>query len=807
MGGRGTSNKSIIAFNAGELSPLLDGRVDIDKYSSGCRQLQNAVIQTHGGAKRRAGTQYISEVKDSTKKVKLKAFEFSTSTTYCLEFGELYIRFYKDGAQLQGAYATWLTSTAYVIGDLVTDGGTYYRCLEGHTSGTFATDLAANKWVVSGGSADLAYEIVAPYSEGELFQLQFSQINDVMYVTHPNHSVMKLSRFADTTWTLADVVFDIPPFLPENLTTTTITASATTGAGITLTASDSVFESTHVGSYWQIAHLRAVSETEVVISSSNLTSSPLWVRGGWTVRTYEKWSADVLVERSTDGGTVWETLRTYNGTSDRNIEADGNEGTDALLRISVANHSSGTARAVLEADDAFRYGLVKITGYTSGTSVTATVVSDLHATTASKYWSEGAWSDKRGFPRTVTVFEQRLMFAGSDYEPQSVWGSATGEYENFRSGTADTDALKYSIAAKERNQIEWMLAQNRLLIGTSGGEWAAGSSNPDAAITPSNFEVKRQSTYGSKNLSALLVNEVALFVQRQGLKLREMAYSFGQDTYLSPDMTLLAEHITTGGVVDMDYQQQPDSIVWLVNGNGELLGMTYEREQQVVGWHRHVTDGTIESVTSLYGSADDEVWVSVKRTISGATVRYVERFNPTAWSAKEDAFYVDSGITYSGASTTTITGLTHLEGETVQILGDGAVQNTKVVASGQITLDTAVEKAQVGLAFETIIEPMIINVDSQMGNTQGQKKRIRSISVRMLNSLGFAYSDGVDEYQFPFRDTGDEMDGSPPLFSGIKEIEFDGDYGEEPTLIVKQTQPLPWQIQYFVVKYAVTGWS
>ena len=754
MGGRGTSNKSIIAFNAGELSPLLDGRVDLEKYSSGCRQLQNAVIQTHGGAKRRAGTQYINEVKDSTKKVRLQAFEFSTSTTYCLEFGEQYLRFYKNGAVL-GA----------------------------------------------------PYEIATPYLEAELFELQFSQINDVMYITHPDHEVMKLSRFGDTNWTIAEVVFDIPPFLDENLTTTTIASSATTGSGVTLTASSNIFESTHVGSYWQIAHLREVSETEVAIDTHNHTSSSLWVRGGWTVRTYGTWSADVLVERSTDGGSTWETLRTYNGSSDRNIEASGSEGTDAILRVRVANSASGSGRAVLEADDAFRYGLVKITGYTGGTSVTADVVTDLHATSASKYWSEGAWSDKRGFPRTVTVFEQRLMFAGSDYEPQTVWGSATGEYENFRAGTADTDALKYSIAAKERNQIEWMLAQNRLLIGTSGGEWAAGSANPDQAITPSNFEVKRQSTYGSKNISALLVNEVALFVQRQGLKLREMAYSFGQDTYLSPDMTLLAEHITSGGIVDMDYQQQPDSIVWAVNGDGELLGMTYEREQQVVGWHRHVTDGTIESVTSLYGSADDEVWISVKRTINGATKRYVERFNPNLWTLKEDAFYVDSGITYSGASTTTITGLSHLEGKTVQILGDGAVQNTKVVSSGQITLDTAVTKAQVGLKFETIIEPMIINVDPTMGNTQGQKKRIRSISVRMLNSLGFAYSDGVDEYQFPFRDTGDEMDGSPPLFSGIKEIEFDGDYGEEPTLIVKQTQPLPWQVQYFVVKYAVTGWA
>ena len=255
----------------------------------------------------------------------------------------------------------------------------------------------------------------------------------------------------------------------------------------------------------------------------------------------------------------------------------------------------------------------------------------------------------------------------------------------------------------------------------------------------------------------------------------------------------------------MDYQQQPDSILWCVNGDGELLGMTYEREQNVIGWHRHTTDGTIESVASIYGSSDDEVWLSVKRTINGATKRYVERFNPTAWTNKEDAFYVDCGITYSGSSTTTITGLSHLEGETVQILGDGAVQNSKTVASGQITLDEAVTKAQVGLQFQSILEPMLLNADHQVGNTQAQKKRIREVSVRMLNSLGFNYGDGTDEYEFPFRDTDDPMDDSPPLFSGVKSVEFDGDFDTEPRFIIKQTQPLPMNILYLVAKYQVTG--
>jgi hypothetical protein len=757
MAQRARTQKSQVSFNAGELSPLLDARIDLDKSNNGCRQLQNAIIETYGAARRRPGLQFIAEAKNHNKKCRLLDFQFSTTTTFVIEIGDLYMRFYSNGAQ-----------------------------------------------VTSGGSP---YEIVTPYVEADIFDLQFAQINDVVYITHPSYAVRKLARIANTNWTLTEVVFDTPPLLDQNITTTTITPSGLTGA-ITLTASAALFDAAQVGASFNIVYLRTDISIRLAITGDGTSASTMRIAGKWRLRTSGTWNADVLVERSYDG-TTWELVRQVESSSDSNYDEEGTEPEDALYRLRVTGWASPAAnspRAILELDDPYGSAYVKITGYTSSTVVNATVLTPkgLYGTVATKYWSEGAWSAKRGFPIACSLFEQRLCFAGTAYQPQTVWGSALDDYENFKIGTTDADAFAYSIGAQERNSIQWLVAQKALLIGTTSGEWSMQGSN-DAALTATNVLVRRHSNYGSKAIQADLVNEVVLFVQRQGLRIREMTFSFERDGYVSPDLTVLSEHITAGGIIESAIQQQNQSIVWVVTGNGNLVGMTYEREQNVVGWHRHTTDGLFESVATVYGAGSDEIWCLVKRTIGGVTKRYVERFNPVAWEDPEDAFYVDSGLSYDGAPATTFSGLGHLEGKTVAVLADGAPVSNRVVASGAITLDDSASVVHVGLPYETIIQPMRLDMDPAAGNSQGQVKQVRKLVLRLNKTLGLSYGDGKTTYNLSFRDTTDLMDAPPPLFTGDKEIDFEGDFDLDTPVIVKQTQPLPLCLLAIITKYAITG--
>lgn len=856
---RGIANKSILSFNAGELSPKLDARTDLDKYNAGCRTLQNAFVEPYGAAIRRAGTQYIASAKVAGTKARLIGFKFSTTTNFILEFGVGYIRFFSNGAQVM--------------------------------------------------SAGVPVEVAAPYDEADLFDLQTCQINDVVYITHPDWPTHKLSRLSDTAWTLAESGFYYPPLLDENvdpaktlrLNDATITTDWVTATDYVvgdvrdhdgviytcivahtsdadfqvdldagrwevynlLTADFNVFEAGHVGSYWQMAHLREaffittditvpadwVTATAYVVgdirresgtnyrcledhtsdvlfaddlaagkwtvSEADITSESISVRGDWNVRTYGVWSADVLIQRSLDGGTTWESIRKFSGRADRNVDASGNQVEDSLFRVVLNDidppEKAGdtTPRVVIEAVDAYVYGLVKILGVINATNARVEIIDQPLSQDATPYWAEGAWSDVRGFPRAVTLHEQRLCFGGTRYQPQTVWGSVTGDFENFARGTEDTDSFAYTLGATEFNAILWFVSQDRLLIGTTAGEWAMWSGDQSIPITPSAVKVAQQSSYGSKpGATALLVNDLVLFVQRQGRKIREFTYSYEKDGYVAPDLTLLSEHVTKGGVIQIAYQGGEDrQVLWAVTGEGVLVGMTYQRDQNVNAWHRHPTDGFVESVATIYGSADDEVWLVVRRTVDGATVRYVERFNPVKWTLKKDAFFVDCGKTVTLApASTAVTGLAHLNGKTVAVLADGCVESNKVVAGGAITLDNASSTVQVGLPFETVVKPMRIDTDPILGNSQGVVKQVRNLVLRFQDTLGCKYGDGRGAFEnVVFRDTDDVMDDSPALFTGDKEVQFPGEFETEGDIVVKQDQPLPMTLIAIVTKHQVTG--
>ena len=817
------------SFTSGELSPRLDGRIDLEKYFSGTKTLENMVIHPHGGASRRPGTKFISEVKTSANSTRLIPFEFSTTQTYIMEFGNEYIRFFKDNGIITEAAKTisaitkaspgvvTASSHGYSNGDYVIISsvvgmtelnGRQFK-VAGVTTNTFQLqDMDGNNFdtsslttYASAGSAFKIYQITSPYTTAQLFDIKFAQSADVMYLVHPDVDIRKLTRTGHTSWSLATV---------------------------------------------------------------SITGSP----------------------------------------------------------------SPGL----------------------SG-------------------------SDNR--PSSVTFFEQRLVFAGTNNNPQSLWFSVAGSYESFATGTNATDAMIYTIASNQVNAIRFLSNQTQLLIGTIGGEFIATSGTNSEPITPTNIQITRQTNYGSANVDAIQIANVTMFLQRAKRKVREMVYNYEVDGFIAPDMTILAEHITQGGITSFAYQQEPDSILWATRADGTLLGLTYQRNEKVVVWHRHILggfsdsgksivrsfksftanstnvsttnntitisshgfstgdpvyyftesnaiggittdllyfaiatdsntlklattsanatagtavdlttapgsdttqyivkgvnlatnvvysashglstgdhfyynlggtglenitdkqkyfvknidknqfkiaadrkiktfvdltydftvttartdkillDAVVESVAVIPSDQDEyQLYLLVKRYVNGSTRRFVEFLtNFEFGEAQDNAFFVDSGLTYDDVPTSTISGLDHLEGETVSILADGATHADKTVSGGNITLDRTAQKVHVGLNYNSILQTLRIEAGSQQGVAQSKIKRINEITVRLHKTLGVEVGGDLDNMEnIPFRSSAAIMDSPIDLFSGDKKIELRDDYNTDGHVFVRQTQPLP----------------
>ena len=459
----------------------------------------------------------------------------------------------------------------------------------------------------------------------------------------------------------------------------------------------------------------------------------------------------------------------------------------------------------------FSNGRAKITGFTSATVVAATVQDDFDNTNAVTTWKLGAFSGTTGHPSCVSFFEQRLVFAGTSSEPQTLYFSKAGDYENMTSGTNADDAMVYTIASNQVNRIRYLKSQRTLIVGTTGGEFTVSADGTDAAITPTNIVIKKQSSYGTANVDAIPAGNSILFLQKAKRKIRELSYNFDTDGYVAPDLTILNDIVTKSGITEMAYQQEPDSILWCVRDDGILAGLTYQRSENVIAWHRHKLGGTfgagasatgfgvVESVASISGElTEDEFYVIVKRTINGATKRYVEVFAPFDFDETDatDFRFVDSHLTYSGSATTTLSGLAHLEGQTVSVLADGATHADKVVSSGQITLDRSTTKAVVGLAYDSVLQTMRIEGGAAEGTSQGKTKRISKVVLRLFETVGVKVGPSLAQLEtVPFRTTSSQMNNPvDTLLAGDKEIEFRDDYNTDGFIFVKQDQPLPLSI-------------
>lgn len=448
------------------------------------------------------------------------------------------------------------------------------------------------------------------------------------------------------------------------------------------------------------------------------------------------------------------------------------------------------------------------TGHTSWT------LNAISFTGAPAEWAAG------NYPGAVSFFQGRLWWGGAPGQPQTIVGSKSGDFENLTTGPAADDAMMLTIDDDQMNAIRWMRSQRVLLIGTASGEFALSGGGTGEPVTPSNIQVLRQSTEGSAAVPAVSVGNSVLFAQRAGRKIMETAYSFEADGYVPGELSLMAGHLLRGGVKRMAWQKEPWRVIWIALDDGTLRAMTFMKDQGVIGFHRQPLGGTDTLVLDLCcipGATQTELWLLVERTIAGGQRRYIERLEPEFWAEDGDdnpmlgAVFMDSAITYSGAAAATITGLGHLEGETVQVLADGAAHPDRVVASGQITLQRAASKVQVGLEADAMIRSLPLSVGAQDGTSQTRQQRANEVGLVVYQSQGFkvGFWDAVKQEEvldrIETRTPQTPMDAPPPLYSGTLVKQIPADWVRDTQIVIRSDQPLPLTVVALAPRVTTNG--
>lgn len=703
------------SFTGGEWSPTLYGRTDLSKYGTAVRLMKNFIIHPHGGTSNRGGTLFVHEIKNSLDKARLIPFQFSVVQSYILEFGNNYIRFYKDGGiivQTLTDTTTWLTGTVYAIGDLRKQSDVIYYCTTAHTSGTFSTDLAAGKWYAlteSSTTGTFYYEIPTTYLTADIVLLKFVQSADILYVTHPGYPPRKISRTGHTSWTITTISF------AASITPPTVNGS---GSKYVVTAvSDSTGEES--------------------IASNSTDTNPVT----WTAVT----GADY-----------------YNVYKDMN--------------------SSGT------------YGWIGKASSTSFTEPSATITPDDEKQPPTY---NNPFSGAGNYPGCATFYEQRLLFARTNNNPQTFWGSVTGSFESMNESnpTQDDDSYEFTINSQRVNEIRWMLPLQELIIGTSGGEWRVNAGSQANAITASAINIKNQTQWGVSDISPIIIGNSAIFVEGSGDVIRDLSYSLEADGYQGNSLTILANHLFDDKkITSWCYQQHPDSIIWCVMDDGTLLGMTYFKEHQVWGWHRHTTDGIFESIASITTNEGvDEVYAIVNRTIGGVATRYVEKFAKRITNADvKQCHFLDCALTYNSIGSTTFSGLEHLEGKAVTVYADGSVYSNLIVTNGSVTIPVASEIVYIGLPYISQIELLDFDLQTQQDQTiQDKPRSVKSVVLRLKDTRElFIGPDSGHLYEASFRS--EELLGEPTaLFSGDKEINIGPGDGRSSRIFIQGINPVP----------------
>lgn len=764
----------INSFTAGELSPHLEGRTDHEKYYAGCRRLENFIPRPHGSVYKRPGTRFVAAAKYPDRAVRLVPFDFNStsSQSYVIEMGHNYLRFYKDGGVILGADAT-------------------------------------------------PYELVTPWAEDMLADVQMVQSCDVMFLVHPKVAPHSLTRSGHTDWTLKAMGFVWP-------------------------GSDYAVQSTHA------TRADGRAGDTVIIPEGEAMEVAMAVGGVDESGTAKWWVYK--------GGGMFDAIK---GEGDRTLTfADAPD--HNADQIESIHDGAGKLRKEFWIARDVRHCMPE--DWEDGNWPSAVAL----------------YEDRLVLGATPRRPLTLWLSGTGEYEDFRL--NTAGYVDGVQESPLDTDSIELTLSGARVNPIRWVMDQQELLVGTNASEIKVWSGSQGEGMTPAKAQRKRQSAYGSSSVQPQLAANAVLYVTRSGLKIRRMAFEMASDRYASPDITLLADHATGTGVADMDFAREPDGILWVVRNDGVLAGCTYLPEQNVIAWHRHKMGGSgaCESVACIPGKHGDETWVLVRRTVGGKDCRYVERLERAFGGGDTaDAFLVDSGLStgvavtgaqaanpariaapghgcatgdvvlvdgmqglsalnggqytvtvadadilvldgvdatdmgqWTGGGTiwrrvSEVGGLGHLEGEVVSVVADGAVHASVRVVDGKVALERPAFRVHAGLGYGAVLQPMRLEAGGGGGTAQTKRKRIMAVSLRFRDTVGGRVCPGddvADKYERILPHAQPALAGEAPrLFSGDREVRFAGGFGTDGLFTVRQDEPLPMTVVCCVPRVQAGG--
>lgn len=749
-------SQSIIlrSFAGGEISPKIEIRADLPKRTIAARTLKNFLLEKSGAIANRPGWGFIEGCKDNTSgKFLVPYLADDPNESILIEAGNGYLRFYKDGARVEVTHASvtnWSNATNYTVGDLADDGGVVYYCILAHIN---QQPPNATYWyALADASAGVAiYEIPSPFTAG----FYWHQSGPIITLTNTGVTARELVFIALTRWVLSAVSIGPAVAAPTNVTFT----AGTVGAGPA--------DQNQIG----ITAFAPVTFEESLVAVSSRAQA---VFPTPTAPNIYEWT------KVTHTGVDCPEYGVYRDTTGSGtLEFIGTCKTNAL--------GSGSKVRFLD------------TGFLADPAITPPI-NDIDLTS----------SNMR--PGVSATHQQRRCFAHTITTPDAMYASRVGQRANFTrsSPLQDDDSLAIRMAQNQNHAIRHLVsvAAGLAVLTTNGVHRIVSGEGAEGPLTPSSLDAIQDLYFGASTAKPVVAGNAILFVEARGRALHDLRYDQQIDGLGGRDLTILAEHLVQGFTVpEIVYQQNDNSIVWARRSDGRLLGMTYLREQDIYGWHQHVTstaagESDIESLAVVPEEDEDVLYAVIARSVGGSTVRYIERLESREISTlAADAIFLDSSLSLvSGGTASSLTGLDHLEGQTVGVVANGVYIGTFTVSSGTVTLgDTYTVPIHAGLLYESDLETL--DLDIADSDVRARKKRVGGASLLLWKS----------DRQFQVGTTTGTLAAQPAPTDGISEfsglvpdIPLTTSWNDEGRVFLRMARPLPLTI-LSVIPMAETG--
>lgn len=584
-------------FSSGQLDKLLLGRYDLEAYQQGALSLHNAQVMEEGGATRRQGSYFLGEAKYSDRHTRLKSFYFNRKDFCMLEIGHHYIRFWNSFG-------------------LIKDN-------------------------------NIIVEVDTPYDSSEVFYIDIKQTGNKVFFAHKNHPLCELKRIKDNyiDWRFQQVSFEYPvtkDINSDNISLAPKVASKHT----TIIANAPLFESKDEGTKWVLEQWNEHG----ILTQDDLgggTTPKLRVEGEYSFVTHGKWDGKVQIEKSLDNGNTWDVVRVFASKEDYNVDFTGNEPyKDVFYRVRCPNGIPKNLEFEFEIYEKYTKIVFEINHVEDDKHAHVTAQNRSFVSTKdSQYFWEPAFNSQEGYPTNVEMYEQRLVLC----KDNQIWMSRTDDWYNFKTGSKATDAI--SLMVPTTSKIEWILTSEDFIIGATDKQFTLGQRGRQSSLSPESLpRVKVQSNNGSSSIHAQLFQNNIIFVQSHYQKINTMEYNWQEQTYKTPELTLMSKNITGNGVSDMTFAYDPQPILWATRDDGNVIGLTYNRDQKISAWHVHDFGGKTQCVETLpLGFANEDVlWRIERRFINGQYKMYIERETQKSWEKADDAIFLDSALNNGG---------------------------------------------------------------------------------------------------------------------------------------------------------------